>query len=307
MILDVEEDYSNIIKSFEKNVDLENSHYKFKQISEEELLRLLRDAMKFQRKIEYSLESTLKLVRNSEHVERLKTIADALLKKLSSSDQITTVSFQKYDDPAYKSYIESAEVRGIISELKASHNNLLHGNLTKSRRGCYCAYFGFKSLQPNLIEIEEELRLISALTAYPVDKKIRIKDRLLSDNFGEVAISLEEAETNVEEDHFRDCVSRCRDAVEIFISLIKEKETGEKTEKHFASDLDRIVNDEVYDDAIKRLAHGVYSFLSLKGSHKYDEKKVTVYDAETALQQTYSLLEILLKKYLDFKKEKTLK
>ena len=118
-------------------------------------------------------------------------------------------------------------------------------------------------------------------------------------------LALKRPETNVEDEHFRDCVSRCRDAVEIFISLIKEKETGEKTEKHFASDLSKIVKHEIFDDAIKRLAHGVYSFLSLKGSHKYDEKKVTVHDAETALQQTYSLLEMLLKVHSDFKKQKT--
>jgi hypothetical protein len=106
----------------------------------------------------------------------------------------------------------------------------------------------------------------------------------------------------VEAEHFRDVVSRCRDAVEIFIASTREKETGEKTERHFASDLGKLVKLEIFDKATGRLAQGNYSFLSLKGSHKYDAKKVTIYDAETALGTTYSLIEMLLKKYLDLKK-----
>ena len=128
-----------------------------------------------------------------------------------------------------------------------------------------------------------------------------MKDNLVSKNFEEVAISLEEAESNAEIGHYKDCVSRCRDAIEIFVSLIKEKELGEKTEKHFSTDLAKISKYGIYDDAIKRLAQGVYSFLSLKGSHKYDEEKVTVYDAETALQESYSLLGMLLKRYSEYK------
>lgn len=306
MISEIEEDYHDILKSLEKNVDLQQGYYMYKLISENELIRLLRLVMKFQRKLEYSLESALKLVRKTEYGERLKKIANALFDKLSSDSQIDTVKFCQYSACEY-GYLENEEVLGVISELRQSHNNLLHADMKESRRSCYCAYFGFKSLRSNLIEMEEELRLIGALTTYPIEKKMRLKDKLVSKNFEEVAISLEEAETNVEDDHFRDCVSRCRDAVEIFISSIKEKETGQKTEKHFATDLAKVVKYGVYDESMKKLAQGVYSFLSLKGSHKYDKKKVIVYDAETALQQTYTLLEVLLKKYSDFKEEKTSK
>jgi hypothetical protein len=92
--------------------------------------------------------------------------------------------------------------------------------------------------------------------------------------------------------------------VEIFVAFIRERETGEKTDKHFATDLGKIVKIEVFDEAIQRLAQGVYSFLSIKGSHKYDAEKVTIYDAETSLNETYSLLEMLLQKYLELKKAK---
>jgi len=129
-----------------------------------------------------------------------------------------------------------------------------------------------------------------------------LKHQLVITDFEEVAVSLEEAESNVEAEHFKDCLSRCRDAIEIFIASVREKETGEKTDRHFATDLGKITKIGVFDVATQRLAQGIYSFLSVKGSHKYDAKKVTVYDAETSLKEAYSLLEMLLKRYSDFKK-----
>jgi len=159
-----------------------------------------------------------------------------------------------------------------------------------------------KSAKSSLIELEEEFRLIGALTSYPINRKKRLKHSLIIKDFEEVAVSLEEAESNVEAEHFKDCVSRCRDAIEIFVAFVRESETGEKTEKHFATDLAKLVKIGVFDVGTQRLAQGVYSFLSLKGSHKYDAKKVLVYDSETSLKETYSLLEMLLKKYSDFMK-----
>lgn len=101
--------------------------------------------------------------------------------------------------------------------------------------------------------------------------------------------------------------SRCRDAVEIFIASIREKETQEKTGRHFATDLAKLARIEVFDEATQRLTQGVYSFLSLKGSHKYDASKVTVYDAETSLKETYSLIEMLLKKLSEYEKSRGIK
>jgi hypothetical protein len=130
---------------------------------------------------------------------------------------------------------------------------------------------------------------------------------LVINNFEETAISLEEAESNLEIEHFKDCVSRCRDAIEIFVASIREKETGEKTNKHFATDLGKLSKIAVFDEASQKLAQGLYSFLSLKGSHKYDSKKVEIYDAETSLKETYSLIEMLMEKLVEFEgvKEKS--
>jgi len=305
MVSEIEEDYHRILKSFESYVDPTEGYYRFKKISENELLKLLRDVMNFQRKLEYFIEFTIRLSKNTEYTKRLREIADKLLNKLSNVKEIDTVGFWHYQSAG--SYQDEFNIVGVIPELKQSHKDFLHNNETSSRRSCYCAYFGFKSLSSNLIEMEEELRLIGALTTYPIEKKTRLKHQLVINDFEEVAVSLEEAESNVESEHFKDSVSRCRDAVEILIAFVREQETGEKTERHFATDLAKIVKIGVFDEGTQKLAQGIYSFLSLKGSHKYDAKKVTVYDAETALKETYSLIEMLLKKYLDLKKDKTRK
>ena len=190
MILEIEKDYHDIIKSLERNVDSSDGYRGFKEISEDELLRLLRKVIKFQRKIESFLESTSAFSKRTGYGERLKVIADKLLNRLSSEDEIDSAKFLM-SESGY--YTEEREVIGVIPELKLSHKNFLHNRMTDSRRGCYCAYFGFKSLRSNLIEMEEELRLIGALTTYPIDKKLRLKDRLVSESFEEVVISLEEA------------------------------------------------------------------------------------------------------------------
>jgi len=294
MISEIEENYSSILKKFRKYVKSEGAKIAIKDFSEDELISLLRDLVKFQKRIEYFLYTAKRLVKNTIHFEKLERIAENVSKKFSSDVVIDTVIV----------YSTEETVLGAISNLKKAHRYLLHGESFDSKRKLYCAYIAFRLLQHDLIELEEEMRLISALTTYPIEKRIELKGKLVSENFEEVAISLEEAETNVEEEHFRDCISRCRDAVEIFVSTVKERETGEKSEKRFSIDIGKIVKHGIYDEAIQRLAQGVYSFLSLKGSHKYDEKKITIYDAEIALQETYSLVEVLLQKYIDFKNQK---
>jgi hypothetical protein len=195
------------------------------------------------------------------------------------------------------------EIKGVIPHLRSSHSLFLH-NVEAYTTECFCAYFGFRSLRSSLIELEEELRLVGALTTYPIERKIELKKELVMNGFEEVAVSLEEAESNVEAEHFKDCVSRCRDAIEMFVASVREKETGQKTDKHFATDLAKIVNIGIFDEGTQKLAQGVYSFTSLKGSHKYDTSKVTIYDAETALKESYSLLEMLVKRYLELLKVK---
>jgi hypothetical protein len=294
MISEIEEDYDEIIKEFEAYVDMGVEYYHFKEITGGKVLELTRNVMRFQRKIEYFLEQIRRLSTNVEFTKRISSITDSVLRVLSSNEEIDSVRI------SYTTY----DFSGVVTELREARSQLLRGNTDSCRIRCYCAYFSLKLLRPSLIEMEEEMRLIGALSTYPIEKKLKLKHQLVIGDFEEVAVSLDEAETNVESQHFKDCVSRCRDAVEIFVAFVREEKTGEKTERHFSSDLGKLMKLEVFDQGTDRLAQGVYSFLSLKGSHKYDAAKVTVYDAETALKETYSLLEMLLKKYRDRKKDK---
>ena len=60
MISEIEEDYDKILGSFETHLTGENV-LRFKEITEEYVLKLLRRTMNFQRKLEYFVASTLRL------------------------------------------------------------------------------------------------------------------------------------------------------------------------------------------------------------------------------------------------------
>ena len=311
MVSEIEDDYDSILDEFKGHLETprceplgQRTDNGFREITEQELLSLVRRTMNFQRKIEYSINVTQKLAPNIFNSERLRTIGSRLIGRLCDGKAVyETLLFDTAT--VFGTIHYNFNVSGVIPLLTTAHKDFLkEQNSASTLRNCYSAYYGFKLLKADLIELEEELRLISALTTYPIEKRTTLKNQLVVTDFEDVAVNLEEAESNLESEHFKDSVSRCRDAIEFFVALIREKETGEKTEKHFATDLGKIAKIGMFDEATQKLAQGVYSFLSLKGSHKYDSSKVTVYDAETSLKETYSLTEMLLKKLLDFKKSK---
>jgi hypothetical protein len=80
MISEIEEDYHRILGRFKKGLTNEG-YYRFDKVPETELQSLQRDAMKFQRKIEYSLDFVIKLVKD-EYVARLEELGNSLLDKL---------------------------------------------------------------------------------------------------------------------------------------------------------------------------------------------------------------------------------
>jgi uncharacterized protein (UPF0332 family) len=307
MVSEIEEDYQAIIREFEKYVvprkyDPYGYHeridYGFKEeISEQDLLSLIRHTNSFQRKIELTRDMAQRLLAKTNHPQRIVTIGNNVIDRLCNEKN-------SYETITYYCHVKYV-VKGVIPLLKEAHKQFLEDeNSEYSRRTCYSSYRGFKLVNSQLIEFQEELRLISALTTYPIGKRTLLKNQLVINNFEEAAVSLEEAESNLESEHFKDSVSRCRDAIEIFIASIRKNETGEETEKHFSTDLGKIAKIGVFDEATQKLTQGVYSFLSLKGSHKYDDNKVEIYDAETSLKETYSLIEMLLNKLANYQKSK---
>jgi hypothetical protein len=185
MISEIESDYEQILESFETHLSQEDV-LRFKDITEEYVLKLLRRMMNFQRKLEYFITSTLRLTSKIGYsTDRLKEIRDRVLARLNSNTEFERVKFSY--DPHYGS--DELRVLGIIALLESSHKYLLQGHRVYSQRLCYCGYFGFKLMRSDLIELEEELRLISALTTYPIEKKIKLKNQLVINEFEEVAVS----------------------------------------------------------------------------------------------------------------------
>jgi hypothetical protein len=81
MISEIENDYENIVKSFESHLTPEE-HYRFEKISENELLKMLRAVMRFQRRIEESLVSVERIASETAYAKRLGAFSEGVLYKL---------------------------------------------------------------------------------------------------------------------------------------------------------------------------------------------------------------------------------
>jgi hypothetical protein len=300
-VLEIDEEYNNLLELFNTLVVFNTAYYYggIQPPLEKDLLNLIRKTMSFQRKIENSNISIQKQnYKKVINMVRLDAIAARIVSRFTDEKAcFDRINLQNR---------ESLGVAGVLPELNEAHQHILKESrksaYAESGVSLYKAYHGFRLLYPIIIEFEEEMRLISALTIYPIEKKSLLKNQLVVNSFEQVAVSLEEAESNVEIEHFKDCVGRCRDALEVFTALLREKATGERTEMAFSIDLGKLVKVGVFDEATQRITQGIYSFLSIKGSHKYDASKVTVYDAETSLKETYSIIEMLLKKISEYNK-----
>jgi hypothetical protein len=289
MVIELDEHCKRILLLFESKIDEKDPRYKTKQLTEDEIKELLREVSRFHRRINYILHQVEKLIGNKadyaergrgvgiaisdeeyrqlagiekeeleERLQPMKTlnkISSQIINKLTTGKQMGYVTFYEYGP------IEKV-IKGAVANLKDSFYEHESSNSSDARRSFYCAYKAFKEIVPDLIDFQEELRYVSLITSYPISKKIEIKRQLLEEGFEQTVISLEEAESNAEEEHFRDCISRCRDAIEITVATIREKETEEKTEKRFIVDLKRVKDRGVFDEGLERLASGIYSFLA---------------------------------------------
>ena len=166
----------------------------------------------------------------------------------------------------------------------------------------HSAFHKFRKIRSCMYEILEDVRLIYALRLYPIEEKMALKSKLTDYGFIEVTRCLDEAEENLATKHFKDSIDRSREALEKTIFSILATE-DKKPSKHFSTDIGTLSGLGIIDKETKRLTEATYSYLSEVGAHGRGEK-LTLGDAHYAIKETFMRIDILLKKYTEYQKNK---
>jgi hypothetical protein len=305
MISPTEEEYQQNLSLLKTKIPLNrwNQSEFRKEMIKPDLEEAIRSLMRFQRDVEYTVSEAIRIIElKDKHMPSKPTyLLGALLGPPAGIDYPQS---RKIKEPkVYDRLVEignritnvlGKETGNIIYELKCSIKNVLVNENMTARNYWIHAHDLFEEAHVDIIEFEEELKFLALILAYPIAKKIELKSLLSLEGFDGVEQKLEEVDINISVKHWRDVISRCRDSVELFCATLRKVKLDEESEKRFANDLTALNKKGVIDEAEQKLINGVYSFLSVKGSPDYDETKVTPYNAEIAVEETYSLLEMLL-------------
>ena len=155
-------------------------------------------------------------------------------------------------------------------------------------------------MEPVLIHLFYDLRLLSSLFTIPSEHRMRTKDRLIKTGFSEAVSFLETAEQHLLSSPPRpkDTLSNCRLTLESVVHTLLSA-NGISPVNRFSIDLSTlsVKHPEIIDDAIKQVIQATYGYLSQKGSHIYstvDLKELT--DVNFGVEQTYMVLDQILLK-----------
>jgi hypothetical protein len=165
------------------------------------------------------------------------------------------------------------------------------------------AFFSFKKVRSLMYQIIEDIKLIYALKLYPIEEKMALKSLLTDYGFLEVTKCLDEAETNLAEKHYKDCIDRGREALEKTVTSILTVE-GKKPSGSFSTDIGSLSGVGIIDKETKKLTEATYSYFSEVGAHGR-AGEVTAGDAHYSLKEVYMRIDILLKKYSAYLSRKT--
>lgn len=298
-VIELDTKYYELLSELKNNIDDKNNATHYKNVGVKELTKYLHDILGYQKYIE-SVINEIIINYKTINLERLKNYYNELNNLFTIEKSLFEFSYT----PLYYSSSRDSPVYGCIVHLKRALTYYQRNDLDQSNRNCYAAYLSFENLLVYLIDLEEELRFISLLTGLPINNKLKLKNKLLKEGLNQVAFRLDEADANIASNHKKDVISRCRDSLEHFFVQIIKKELKKESSMHFNDDVKSIIDLGIYDESVQRLVMGVYSYLSLKGSHDYSEEKISIYDVETALEYTYSVIENLLLRYDFYQKQK---
>lgn len=242
--------------------------------------------------------SEVKKYRNSEYLS--KAIKAALA--LQRSIELLFEDIKKLSDETTKSYIDRCQRMVGLIVLYLRGSSKLTGTCDGLDIADYeTAFKKFKRIRSWMYQILEDIRLIYSLRIYPIEEKIALKSQLSDYGFVEVVKCLDEAEDNLamrKPEHFKDCIDRCREALEKTAASILVAE-NKKPSGYFSTDIGTVSNLGIVDKESKRLTEATYSYLSEVGAHGR-AGEVTLGDAHYAMKETYMRIDILLKKYATY-------
>jgi len=159
-------------------------------------------------------------------------------------------------------------------------------------------------VQVQLPTLYEDIRLLSRVLVFPVEKRMRLQLMLNENGFRKVTRYLVSAERKLQKPEMEteDCLANCRKALDQLLQELSLK-LGIRPVKRFSEDLTVLEKEfpTVVDEGVRRILLGVFSFLSVKGSHPYSVS-VSEKDATFGLEQTYRSIEYVLEKYTEFMK-----
>jgi hypothetical protein len=157
------------------------------------------------------------------------------------------------------------------------------------------AYSLLVTVRSDMYQVLEDVRLIYSLRLYPIEEKMALKSMLTDYGFTEITKCLEEAERNLAEKHGKECVDRCREALDKTPSsmLTYLKKTPSL---YFATDLGTLAGLGIIDRETKKLTEATFSYLSEAGPHGR-VGDVSPQDAHWATKEVYNRIDVLLNKF----------
>lgn len=262
-------------------------------LSVEDAKALFEQTVKFQRFLE-AKEQHLLIFKGAAYHERTSKKLAGILKLLTTTDTLKEISYTDVLRNRCTDTIEGlvSECRQVVETCKKS---------TKSSQ-TEAALSGMQKviedMELDLVELYADVRLLTELSIFPVEQRMRVKDELLRHGFREVVEYLESAEQNlvVVPPHLKDALNNSRLALESMLYELIHRE-GISPVKKFSIDLDELCQKrpDIVDDAAKRLIQGVYSYLSLRGSHAFlSGEGKNASESEFGLGEIYRVLSLLL-------------
>ena len=159
----------------------------------------------------------------------------------------------------------------------------------------------------DLIELYEYIKQLLETAIIDSEDRTLIQRKLYDNGFGKVLDYLEQAQNNlliakIDVD-YKNSLGNCRNALEEILKEIMDKK-GLTSNTHFSTNVQDFSkkHPELLDNANAALLQGVYNFLSLKGSHIYNDINEEIKETELGINQTYTVISQFVDRYLSIKK-----